>query len=258
MIDLFDLHGRTALVTGAAAGGLGEQAALSLGRAGARIVVSDLPGQADGLADTVHALLSAGIDATSMVCDVTDAVSVEALVTSDQVGERLDIVVNAAGAMLRRGVFDTTPEEFRRILDVNVTGTWLVNRAAGRKMVAAGSGKIINISSVYADRVGPVPESAYYASKAAVANTTRSLASEFGTSGVHVNCLALGVFYPTKITAALADAPDTLAWFTERTLLKRLGDPARDLAGPLLLLSCAASDYITGQVIYVDGGWSAW
>ena len=125
-------------------------------------------------------------------------------------------------------------------------------------MTQRGAGSIVNISSVYADRVGPVPESAYYASKAGVANLTRSMASEFGTSGVRVNALALGVFYPTNMTLPLKDQPERLQWFEERTLLKRLGNPEIDLDGPLLLLASPASSYITGQILYVDGGWSAW
>ncbi|GLY91837.1 SDR family NAD(P)-dependent oxidoreductase [Actinoallomurus iriomotensis] len=255
MSDPFDLTGDTALVVGAAAGGLGARAALALGRRGARVLVADLPSRADDLDRTVDSLVSAGVSTEALTCDVADESSV-----ADAVGHagRLDVLVNAAGVMLRKPVAETTVEEFERVLRVNLTGAWLLGRAAGARMTAQGSGRIVNFATVYAERVGPVPESAYYSSKAGVANLTRSMASEFGTAGVRVNCLALGVFYPTNMTAPLADAPETLAWFSDRTLLKRLGDPETDLDGPLLLLASSAGSYVTGQVIYADGGWSAW
>ena len=138
---------------------------------------------------------------------------------------RVDIVVNAAGVMLRKAYDETTLEEFDRVVRVNLTGTWLVNREAGKAMTPRGSGRIVNLTTVYAERVGPVPESAYYASKAGVANVTRALAAELGPHGISVNCLAPGVFYPTPMTAALAADPDRLEWFAARTMLGRLGDP---------------------------------
>ena len=222
------------------------------------MVIADYAVASEGLDETAKLLSDESIASVSIVCDVTDENSVNAAVSVATRDRPLAILVNAAGIMLRRGVTETSLSEWQRVIDVNLTGTWLLNRAAVQSMAMARWGRIVNIASVYAERVGPVPESAYYASKAAIGNLTRSIASEFGVQGVNVNCLALGVFYPTGMTAALSEAPDTLAWFSERTMLKRLGDPQRDLDGPLLLLASPASDYMTGQILYVDGGWSAW
>jgi len=207
---------------------------------------------------TVSLLEEGGGTVTSSPCDVTDEASVDHVVALASSQGDLEVLVNAAGVMVRKPVAETTLSEFQRVLDVNLTGTWLLNRAVSGPMAARGAGRIVNISSVYAERVGPVPESAYYASKAGVANLTRSMASELGPSGIRVNALALGVFYPTNMTLPLKEDPETLAWFEQRTLLKRLGDPDTDLDGPLLLLATQASSYVTGQVLYVDGGWSAW
>lgn len=253
--EAFDLTGQVALVVGAAAGGLGERAAHALAKAGAKVAVADLASRAADLADTAQTC-----GASTYEADVTDETSVTALIDAVMAEHgRLDVVVNAAGVMLRKPYDETSVEEFERVVRVNLTGTWLVGRAAGRALTRQGSGgRIVNLTTVYAERVGPVPESAYYASKAGVVNVTRSLAAELGPHGINVNCLAPGVFYPTQMTAALGADPGRLAWFGERTMLGRLGDPATDFAGPLLLLASPAAAYMTGQVVYVDGGWSAW
>lgn len=257
--SIFDLDGQVALVIGAAAGGLGEVAAQSLATAGATVAVADLPSRTTDLAATADA---AG--ASTHCVDITDEASVAGLIDDVLARHgRLDTVVNAAGVMLRRAYDETSVEDFEKVVRVNLTGTWLVGREVGKALttqIADGGprGRLVNVTTVYAERVGPTPESAYYASKAGVANVTRSLAAELGPTGITVNCLAPGVFYPTKMTAPLGGQPDRLEWFAQRTMLGRLGDPATDFAGPLLLLASPASSYLTGQVIYVDGGWSAW
>ena len=256
MPDLFSLAGRTALVVGAAEGGLGAFASRALAGAGARMALADLESRADDLAVTERAC---GEGTTTHRVDVTDEASVAALVTevSAQHG-RIDILVACAGAMLRRELELTALPEWQRVIDVNLTGTWLLNRAVAPLMREQGYGRIINFSTVYAERVGPIPESAYYAAKAGIVNVTRSVASEFGKDGVTVNCLAPAVFFPTRMTEPLRQDPERLQWFSDRTMVGRLGDPERDLAGPLLLLASEASGYVTGQILYVDGGWSAW
>lgn len=256
MSGLFSLDGRVALVVGAAEGGLGAYAAHALHEAGATVALADLADRAADLATTARAC---GATATTHEVDVTDAASVTALVDGVVAAHgRVDVLVACAGAMLRRGIEDTDPAEWQHIIDVNLTGTWLLDRAVLAPMRAQGYGRIINFSTVYAERVGPIPESAYYAAKAGIANVTRAVASEAGRDGVTANCLAPAVFYPTRMTAPLADDPERLEWFTARTMLGRLGDPATDLTGPLLLLASDAGAYLTGQILYVDGGWSAW
>lgn len=257
--DLFDLDGVVAIVTGGGHGGLGYHSASALAARGARLVVSDHAANEAQLARTVEAIRQDGGTCIARTCDVTSEAEVDALVGA-AVAEygMVQALAHHAGVMLRKSAFDTTAEEWNGILDVNLTGTWLVNRAAARAMVATGGGAIVNTSSIYADIVGPLPESAYYASKAGVVNLTRGLAMEWSQHGIRVNCLAPGVFYPTAMTAPLADDPSRLESMAARTMMNRLGRPDEDFAGPVVFLLSRASSYMTGQLVYVDGGWTAW
>lgn len=256
---LFDLTGTTAIVTGGGHGGLGYHAAVALADLGARLVVSDHPANAAALDRTVDDVRRHGGTCVARLCDVASEDEVEELVAAAtaEFGS-INALSHHAGVMLRKSAFDTSTEEWNRIVTVNLTGTWLVNRAAARAMVNSGGGAIVNTSSIYANIVGPLPESAYYASKAGVVNLTRGLAMEWAEHDIRVNCLAPGVFYPTKMTAPLAEDPHRLESMAARAMLKRLGRPDEDFAGPVVFLLSSASRYITGQLLHVDGGWTAW
>jgi gluconate 5-dehydrogenase len=222
-------------------------------------MVTDHPSKQEDLHATRASLDGFGTTTDVGLCDVTDEASVDAVVAEaiDADG-KIDILVHCAGVMIRQPTLEMSLADWNRVVDVNLTGTWLTNRAVARSMTEHGYGRIINTSSLYANIVGPLPEAPYYASKAGVANLTRGLAAEWGMAGVTVNCLAPGVFFPTPMTAPLAEDPGRLEQMAARTLLGRLGDPATDLGGTVVWLASAAAAYVTGQLIHVDGGWSAW
>ena len=255
----FDLSGAIAVITGASAGGLGHQIAMSLARAGATIHICDLPAQAAGVEKVAQEVVSGGGVARTHTFDVANEGQVAHAVAAiaSEAGS-IDILVNCAGVVLRKSALEVTEMEWRRILDVNLTGTWFACQAVGRQMVERRRGKIINVASQLALIAGPIPESAYYASKAGVVNLTRGLAAEWGPFGVNVNCLAPGFFYPTKMTSELQGQPARLQAATDRTMLKRLGNPGRDIGPAAVFLASSAADYITGATLVVDGGWTAW
>ncbi|WP_033288863.1 SDR family oxidoreductase [Amycolatopsis jejuensis] len=248
------LAGKSALVTGAGKGGLGYAAAIALARAGADIIVVEHKAGMRRAETTLADVLALGRKCVALEADVSD----ENQVTSAFEGLHVDVVVNAAGVMLRKPTVETSVAEWRHVLEVNVTGTWLVARELAPQMLERGEGRIINVASQYAALAGPLPEPAYYASKGAVANLTRGLASEWSRGGVTVNCIAPGVFYPTQMTEPLGADPDVLARMMNRTMAGRLGDPDRDLDGLVTFLAGPDSAYVTGAIMYADGGWSAW
>lgn len=247
---LFDLSGRVALVTGGA-GALGVDMAGALQQAGAAVALLDRDGQA--LA-TAAARLRDG-EVITAVADVTDAGQLrEAAVSMRAWKGRLDVLLNAAGMHVIRPSHELTPAEWHRVISVNLTGTFLAAQAVAPLMREQGGGKIINIGSVMST-YGMPRRAAYAASKGGVALLTRSLAQEWGPWGICVNAISPG-FFRTRLNEALFQDPEWVKRLEGRVALGRAGQPG-DLAGAVIFLASAASDYVNGHVLYVDGGFTA-
>ncbi len=243
-----ELSDRSVLVTGGSRG-LGRATALACARAGANVVVT---GRDEGkMAETVDAIHELGREALAIACEITDPDAVEAAV--DRAWAHfagLDVSFHYAGINLFRPALDTTAEQFREVQETNLFGTWYSCQSVGRRMLEQGSGKIVNISSDFGIR-GDANWSAYSASKAAVIVLTKSLAWEWAPD-VTVNCIAPGAFY-TDINSEMLDQPEIAEWVKRATPLSRWGQP--DEIGPLaVLLASTGSDYMTGEVIRIDGG----
>ncbi len=252
---LFDLTGRVAVVTGASSG-LGVTFAEALAAAGADVVLAAR--RADRLREVATRIEEGGRRALTVPCDVTDPDQVEALAerAASELG-RIDVLVANAGAVPEGFALpERVPHElFERSVRVNLIGTWSTCQAVGRRMLAAGSGSIIVVSS-YTGLAGvPHFPPAYQASKAALLNITQQLAVSWGDRGVRVNALAPG-WFPSEMTDAVMAAPAFRARIDSQAALGRAGDP-QELVGPLLLLASDASSYMTGAVVAVDGGTSA-
>jgi NAD(P)-dependent dehydrogenase (short-subunit alcohol dehydrogenase family) len=252
--DLFDLSGKTAIVTGGYTG-IGRQMALALAEAGADIVVCAR--NYEGCAATAEEInKSTGVKTLPLKCDVSREDDVKKMVgdTLEKFG-KADILVNNAGIAMGGLPQDTTLEDWEKILSVNLTGTFLCSREVGREMIKAGGGKIINISSVMGyQTTSAVSAPAYVATKGAVVTLTKDLAVRWIQHNINVNAIAPG-WFPTNMTEPVI-SPELMNKGEE--LLRsipagRLGGED-DLKGVTVLLASPASDYIAGEVIVVDGG----
>lgn len=252
--DLFDLRGVTCLVTGASSG-LGSVMAEGMAKAGAKVILAAR--RTDRLVRLVRLLRKRGLEADSITCDVTRETEVKRMVnTAFKSCGSLDVLINNAGTTHTSPCFEVSLAGWKRVLDVNLTGAFLCAKHASRQMIRQGRGKIVNISSVYGIIADGSPELPYYASKAGVIGLTRQLALELAPYNIQVNSIAPG-FFPSEMTKTIIENPDELSNMLSRIPMKRIGKPA-DLVGVVQFLSSKASDYMTGQVVVVDGGWTLW
>lgn len=252
--ELFDLKGKTAVVTGGYTG-IGKQMALALAEAGADVVVCAR--NLEGCEATAREIAgSAGVKTLALKCDVSAEADVVKMV-SGTVAEfgGLDILVNNAGIAMGGLPEDTKLEDWDRILGVNLTGTFLCAREAAKVMIKAGRGKIINISSVMGYQTTSVVSApAYVASKGAVVTLTKDLAIRWIKHNINVNAIAPG-WFPTNMTEPVL-SPEFMNMGKELLASIPAGrfGGEDDLKGVTVLLASRASDYITGEVIVVDGG----
>lgn len=250
MANLFDLSGKVALVVGI--GGIGHAQALGLAESGAHVVAADY--ELKRAARVAREVQARGRKALALSVDVTQEDSVTEMVEEAlEAFARIDILVNSAGTNVRRPESATLPvQEWQGVMDVNTRGVFLCCQAAGRAMIEHGGGKIINMSSVRGRYGAPRGAAAYCASKGAVDSLTRTLACEWARHYVLVNALAPTVV-ETEFTRDILEDPEGAARLKATIPLGRWAQP-EDIVGPTLFLASRASDFVTGQILYVDGG----
>lgn len=251
--DIFTLTGKVALITGASRG-IGEHLALALGEAGADVALASRSVEgSQAVAERIEAL---GRRAFVTKVDVTSVASIQAMVdaVAGHFG-RIDILVNSAGLNILRPALEVSEEDWDKVLDTNLKGTFFCCQAVGRLMVARGYGRIVNIASQMAV-VGWNNRAAYCASKGGVAQITKVLAVEWAQRGVTVNAVA-PTFIETAMTAKMLQDEAFRQEVLRRIPMGRLGQPG-EVVGAVLYLASDAASLVTGHTLLVDGGWTAW
>ena len=247
--SLFDLSGRTALVTGSSRG-LGRGIAEGMARAGARLIINGVdPARVE---TAVKEFRAAGHAAEGAAFDVTDeAAIIKAFEGLDAKGIAVDILVNNAGIQRRKPLVEFTTEEWRKVIETNLTSAFVIGREAAKRMIARKRGKIINIGSLGSELARPTI-APYTAAKGGIRNLTRSMAVEWAQHGIQANAIGPG-YMLTDMNVALVNNTDFNNWLMGRIPSKRWGKPD-ELVGAAIFLASDASTYVNGQIIYVDGG----
>ncbi len=247
----FDLTGKTALVTGCKRG-IGKAMTIGLAEAGADIVGVSATLESSG-SDVEQAVTALGRSFKGYACDFADRDALYAFVAQVKADfPVIDILVNNAGTIKRNPAAEHSDEYWDHVIDVNLSAQFILSREFGKEMVARGSGKVIFTASLLTFQ-GGITVPGYAASKGGVGQLTKALANEWAGSGVQVNAIAPG-YIRTDNTQALQDNPDRSKSILERIPAGRWGDPA-DFKGPVVFLASPASDYVSGEILVVDGGW---
>ncbi|GKV73258.1 SDR family oxidoreductase [Pseudarthrobacter sp. NCCP-2145] len=251
MTSLFDLTGRTALITGSSRG-IGNALARALADAGATVVLNGMDADRLKAAETSMSADFPPRRIQSCAFDVTKDAEVGRAVAwiEENVGP-LEILVNNAGIQHRVAMLDLDVEDWERVITTDLTSAFLVGRAAARFMLPRGRGKIINICSVQADLARPTI-APYIAAKGGLRNLTRAMTAEWAASGLQINAIAPGYIH-TEMTQNLVDDEQFNSWILGRTPAHRWGT-VQDLAGPAVWLASSGSDFVNGQTIFIDGG----
>ena len=250
-LESLELTGKTALVTGAGRG-MGRGMAIALARAGANVAV--VSRTAEDLAEVAGTVEALGRRALPVSADVGDVGSIRQMVdTVAAAFGHIDILVTAAGIIVRNRAEEYTPEEWDRLMAINLKGRFFTCQAVGKRMLAQpGGGSIVNIGSLTSG-IGLAGVAVYAVSNGGIAQMTRTLSAEWSPQGVRVNCIAPGTFV-TRTTAAVLNDPEKAEVRLRRIPQGRFGDPDQDLNGAVIFLASPAASYVTGQILYVDGG----
>ena len=250
---LFDLNGKTALVTGSVRG-IGYAIAQGLAEAGAAVVINGR--QAATVDEAVARLKGAGLKARGAAFDVTSEAGVMAAFDAlDAEGVAVDILVNNAGIQHRQPMVELSLADWQRVIDTNLTAAFLVGREAAKRMIARGrGGKVINIGSLTSQAARPTI-APYTAAKGGIKMLSRSMAAEWAQFNIQANSIGPG-YIVTDMNEALVKNPEFDAWVKASNPTRRWGKP-EELIGTAVYLASPASDYVNGQIIYVDGGWLA-
>ena len=252
-IKMFNLEGRTAIVTGGSKG-LGLAMAAGLASAGANILLVNR-NENDGKTAAETIAKAFGVKALSFTADISQQNQTEAMAAfaMEKFG-RIDILINSAGINIRGAIDEISLEEFNKVMEVNVTGTWLCNRAVIPHMKAQKSGTIINLASTLGV-VGLSNRTPYTSSKGAVVQMTRALGIELAPFKIKVNAICPGPFL-TEMNIPVADDPATKQFIIGATALGRWGE-LKEIQGAAIFLASDAASYMTGSLLTVDGGWTA-